>query len=153
MCIRDRNELVGLVLLVANVANGLTESSRFCQFMQGTAAYVATKSSRFRQFMQGAAAYVASRLHLTNQSIGADYRQQISSVKNEVVREVFSRAIELANKNPHAQAPEFEVMMHVWDCGGQHAYLDILSAFLTPKTLFMLLYDARKDLNLSLIHI
>ena len=131
------NELVGLVLLVANVANGLTESSRF------------------RQFMQGAAAYVASRLHSTNQSIGADYRQQISSVKNEVVREVFSRAIELANKNPHAQAPESEVMMHVWDCGGQLVYLDILSAFLTPKTLFMLLYDARKDLNdrcISLSH-
>ena len=123
------NELVGLVLLVANVASGVT------------------KSSRFRQYLQGAATYAASHLRKFNQNISDDYRQQISSVKNKVVREVFSRAIELAKANPHAQAPESEIMTNVWDCAGQSVYLDILSAFLTPKTIFMLLYDARKDLD------
>ena len=124
------NELVGLVLLVANVAKGVTESSRF------------------RQYLEGAAAYAISWLRRSHdQNIGDEYRQQISSIKNEVVREVFSRALEQAKRNPHAQAPESEIMTNVWDCAGQSVYLDILSAFLTPKTIFMLLYDARKDLD------
>ena len=123
------NELVGLILLVANVSRGLT------------------KSSRFVQLLQGAAAYAVSKLKSTNEKISEDYRQQISIIKNEVVRNVLSRALELAKQNPDAQAPETEILVRVWDCAGQSVYLDILSAFLTPKTLFMLLYDARKDLN------
>ena len=122
------NELVGLVLLVANVARGVTESSRFRQYLEGAAAYAISQFYRSR-----------------DRSIGESYRQQISSIKNEVVREVFSRAVEQARRNPHAQAPESEIMTNVWDCAGQSVYLDILSAFLTPKTIFMLLYDARKD--------
>ena len=124
------NELVGLVLLVANFAKGVT------------------KSSRFRQYLEGAAAYAISQVWKSHDlSIGKDYRQQISSIKNEIVQEVFSRAIEQAKSNPHAQAPESEIVTNVWDCAGQSVYLDILSAFLTPKTIFMLLYDARKDLD------
>ena len=124
------NELVGLVLLVANVAKGVTESSRF------------------RQHLEGAAAYAISQLRRSHdQNIGDEYRQQISSIKNEVVRKVFSRAVKQAKRNPHAQAPESEIVINVWDCAGQSVYLDILSAFLTPKTIFMLLYDARKDLD------
>ena len=141
------NELVGLVLLVSNVAKGLTQSSRFVQLMQGAAAAL-TDSSRFVQLVQGAAAVlIASRLRSNKSNVCEEYRQQVGRVKNEVVREVLSRAIELAQKNPHAQAPELEVLMRVWDCGGQSVYLDIVSAFLTPKTLTMLLYDAREDLH------
>ena len=103
------NELVGLVLLVANVAGGVT------------------KSSRFKQLMQTAGDYAAIKLP-----------EWINSVKNDIVREVLSRAIVLAKKNPHAQAPESEIMINVWDCAGQSVYLDILSAFITPKTVFMM---------------
>ena len=120
------NELAGLVLLVANVACGVTIFSRYCQHLQG------------------AAAYAVSQLRKSNHNTGNDYHQQISTFKNEIVHEVFSRAIEWTKRDPRAQAPESE---NVWDCAGQSAYLDILSAFLTPKTLFMLLYDARKDLD------
>ena len=123
------NELVGLVLLVANVSEGLT------------------KSSRFLQFLKRAVSYAARQLHSTNENIDEEYCQQISSIKNKVVSDVLTRAAEQAKKNPHTQAPEFEALMRVWDCAGQSVYLDILSAFLTPKTMFMLLYDARKDLD------
>ena len=116
------DELVGLVLLVANVAKRVTKSSRFHHFLKEAAAYAA---NQFR------------RSHGHN--IGDDFRQQISSIKNDVVREVFSRAIRQARENPHAQAPESEIVTNVWDCAGQSVYLDILSAFLTPKTIFMLL--------------
>ena len=119
------NEIVGLILLVANVEKRVT------------------KSSRFQKFLERAAAYATNiRIYELD-----EFRQQISRIKNDVVRKVFSRAIEKAKRNPRAQAPETEIITNVWDCAGQLVYLDILSAFLTPKTIFMLLYDARKNLD------
>uniref|UniRef100_A0A1X7T9E0 COR domain-containing protein n=1 Tax=Amphimedon queenslandica TaxID=400682 RepID=A0A1X7T9E0_AMPQE len=35
--------------------------------------------------------------------------------------------------------------LHIWDCGGQPVFLEILPAFLTPRTMFLLLFDASKD--------
>ncbi|XP_019857266.1 PREDICTED: uncharacterized protein LOC109585584 isoform X1 [Amphimedon queenslandica] len=35
--------------------------------------------------------------------------------------------------------------LHIWDCGGQPVFLEILLAFLTPRTMFLLLFDASKD--------
>ena len=40
-----------------------------------------------------------------------------------------------------------EVYLHVWDCGGQPVFLKILPAFLTARTLFLLMFDARCDLH------
>ena len=40
-----------------------------------------------------------------------------------------------------------EVIMHVWDCGGQKVFLDILSAFLTPHTIFIYVFNASKPLK------
>ena len=37
-------------------------------------------------------------------------------------------------------------VLHVWDCGGQPVFLDILSAFITARTMFLLLFDASKNL-------
>ena len=42
---------------------------------------------------------------------------------------------------------EEEVYLHVWDCGGQPVFLKILPAFLTARTLFLLMFDARRDLH------
>ena len=39
------------------------------------------------------------------------------------------------------------VVMHVWDCGGQPMFLDVLAAFLTPRTMFVLLFDSSIDLQ------
>ncbi|XP_011408331.2 PREDICTED: probable serine/threonine-protein kinase pats1 [Amphimedon queenslandica] len=35
--------------------------------------------------------------------------------------------------------------LHIWDCGGQPVFLEILPAFLTPRTMFLLLFDASMD--------
>ena len=40
-----------------------------------------------------------------------------------------------------------EVLIHVWDCGGQPVFLDILPAFLTSRTMFLLFFDARQNLH------
>ena len=37
--------------------------------------------------------------------------------------------------------------LNVWDCGGQRVFLDVLPAFLTSRTIFLLLFDASKDLK------
>ena len=38
-------------------------------------------------------------------------------------------------------------LLHIWDCGGQPIFLDIIPAFLTSRTMFYLLFDASKDIN------
>ena len=43
--------------------------------------------------------------------------------------------------------PTSEVVMHIWDCGGQPVFLDIISAFLTSRTMFLLLFDGSVDLS------
>ena len=43
--------------------------------------------------------------------------------------------------------PTSEVVMHIWDCGGQPVFLDIVSAFLTSRTMFLLLFDGSVDLS------
>ena len=37
--------------------------------------------------------------------------------------------------------------LHVWDCGGQPVFLEMLPAFLTSHTMFLLLFDASKDFD------
>ena len=46
-----------------------------------------------------------------------------------------------------------EVYMRVWDCGGQPVFLDLLPAFLTSRTLFLLMFDARRDLQAPCLHL
>ena len=41
---------------------------------------------------------------------------------------------------------EPEVWIRVWDCGGQRVFRTILPAFITTKTMFLLMFDARDDL-------
>ena len=35
--------------------------------------------------------------------------------------------------------------LHVWDCGGQPVFLETLPAFITSRTMFILVFDASKD--------
>uniref|UniRef100_A0A1X7TH37 Uncharacterized protein n=1 Tax=Amphimedon queenslandica TaxID=400682 RepID=A0A1X7TH37_AMPQE len=37
--------------------------------------------------------------------------------------------------------------MHIWDCGGQAVFLEILPAFLSSRTMFFLLFNAAKSLD------
>ena len=71
----------------------------------------------------------------------------MSSIKNGVVRNVLEQALQRAENSPgNPSVPESEVLMHVWDCGGQPVFLDVLPAFLTSRTMFLIFFDARSDL-------
>ena len=49
--------------------------------------------------------------------------------------------------------PDTEVYLRVWDCGGQPVFLNLLSAFLTARTLFLLMFDASLDLHRPCLHL
>ena len=62
----------------------------------------------------------------------------------DIVKEVLSR---MSDPKFRVNVRESEVWMHIWDCGGQHIFLTILPAFLTARTIFFLMFDARQALN------
>jgi len=78
------------------------------------------------------------------QSIRSIRDEDVSRIEGRVVRGVLLQAIESGPKSP--VVPQSQVLMHVWDCGGQAVFLDVLPAFLTSRTVFLLFYDARQGL-------
>ena len=78
------------------------------------------------------------------QSIQSIRDEDVSRIEGRVVRGVLLQAIENGPTNP--VVTQSQVLMHVWDCGGQTVFLDVLPAFLTSRTVFLLFYDARQDL-------
>ena len=86
-------------------------------------------------------------------SITSDASQEnISSEIEQMVEDILSPAMKRASElhrydivhiKPH---PFF----HVWDCGGQPIFLEVLPAFLTSRTMFLLLFDASIDFNTRL---
>ena len=78
------------------------------------------------------------------QSIQSIRDNYVSHIEDSVVRDVLMQAIENGPTNP--VVPQSQVLMHVWDFDGQTVFLDVLPAFLTSRTVFLLFYDARQDL-------
>ena len=64
-------------------------------------------------------------------------------IQMKVINEVLIRARSMSKSK---KIPKFEVLLYTWDCGGQAVFLEVLPAFLTRKTMFLLMYDARRKL-------
>ena len=73
------------------------------------------------------------------------YSQLATQFQNEITQEVVQMALQEV-EGPQSDK-NGDVIMHVWDCGGQQVFLDILSAFLTPRTMFIQVFNASKPLN------
>ena len=69
-----------------------------------------------------------------------------SVIVDEIREKVFTE-VRLAKL--HHQ-PHSEVLLNVWDSGGQVVFMNVLPAFLTKRTLFMLVFDASKNLQTKL---
>ena len=63
---------------------------------------------------------------------------------NEMLTGIVGAARSLANTPLELTDDQY---LNVWDCGGQRVFLDVLPAFLTSRTIFLLLFDASKDLQ------
>ena len=72
---------------------------------------------------------------------------QIIEVKTTKVNSYLKDAIKRANQliPDDIRVLKPNPILHVWDCGGQPIFLEVLPAFLTPRTEFLLLFDASKD--------
>ena len=117
-------ELVGLVHLVAKASVGEIKSPRFIEMMKETL----SKAVR------------CHRQHPTS-------KEDPESVQRKIIHDILTQAVKIARKNPNATLPLIEVLLLSWDCGGQSVFLDILPAFLTPRTVFLSVFDARRKLT------
>ena len=75
--------------------------------------------------------------------------KKVEEFEKSHVQSVLSEAIARANFIPMSSARNIkpQPFLHVWDCGGQPIFLEILPAFLTSRTMFLLLYDAAKSFD------
>ena len=99
---------------------------------------------------QGAAADVNASVHTASASFSDQDAQKAALVHKDVAQSVFEKVFQVnplfhLQNAPPSTGPE--VLMRIWDCGGQPVFLDILSAFLTSHTMFLLLFDASQPLN------
>ena len=132
-------ELVGLVHLVARASAGHSRSSRFIRLLEPTA--LSSEDTITEQSAE--IIYIYSDRHVASKHS----HHSIAEIQQMVVRDILSQAVEIAKEDPYAEAPEEEVLINIWDCGGQPIFLDILPAFLTQRTMFLLFYDARRSLT------
>ena len=69
-----------------------------------------------------------------------------SDTVEEIREKVFAK-VSLAEIH---HKPHSEVLLNVWDSGGQVVFMNVLPAFLTKRTLFMLVFDASNNLETKL---
>ena len=121
-------ELAGLVHLVALTKPGAANPSRAAKILSTMTAAVAVSVFRPLQFLA------------RNREVSTIREEYTSNIKDSVVRDILTQALE------SPASTHLEVLMHVWDCGGLPVFLDILLPFLTSRTMFLLVFDARKNL-------
>ena len=70
-------------------------------------------------------------------------------VKHMSITGIFSEAMAMAKGMDSTEITQLkpQPFLHIWDCGGQPVFLEVLPAFLTSRTMFLLLFDASTDLN------
>ena len=79
--------------------------------------------------------------HLKEVVSDSKFTEKASEIQASVFEEVISQALQ----PQHTKSPD--VVLNIWDCGGQPVFLDIISAFLTSRTMFLLLFDASLNLD------
>ena len=75
---------------------------------------------------------------------------KVKEIERNSVESVITDAIERSKRitvPSDLKSVRSKPFLHIWDCGGQPVFLEILPAFLTPRTMFLLLFDASKDFN------
>ena len=74
----------------------------------------------------------------------------ISKILDDILKEVSEGNLLLTDED---SISDIETFFRVWDCGGQPVFLNLLPAFLTARTLFLLMFDARYGLLNQCLHL
>lgn len=84
-------------------------------------------------------------------AITLEYKRLITEAKEYIVNTFLLPALRRMQRHQvstRATKPlESEVRLHIWDCGGQPVFLNVLPAFMTSRTLFMLFFNAGDNLR------
>ncbi|CAI8016310.1 hypothetical protein GBAR_LOCUS10012 [Geodia barretti] len=91
----------------------------------------------------GAVAYIKHQG--SGKQVSREHREKVSAIASTAYNEIIKEAMQHSEQQQGKHNPD--VVMHIWDCGGQPVFLDILAAFLTPRTMFLLLFDASSNLE------
>lgn len=75
----------------------------------------------------------------------------VQQVLKKLMKDVLLKLMcESSAQSANTKTRKSDVLLYLWDSGGQRVFLDILPAFLTSRTIFMLVFDASRDLNAKL---
>ncbi len=66
-------------------------------------------------------------------------------MEREIIKKAMEKAQEMKEVDTSLQC--LQPFFHLWDCGGQPVFLEVLPIFLTCRTMFLLFFDATKDLK------
>jgi GTPase SAR1 family protein len=93
---------------------------------------------------QSTAVDASSLYQLGNLSFGTEpvSTSQVKEIKDSQVKTILRGAA-----HDFHRSKAIHPTVNIWDCGGQPVFLEILPAFLTPRTMFLLLFDASKDFH------
>ena len=78
-----------------------------------------------------------------NDSDRSSLSEDLTVYNNRCVRDIVDKVMQYASK-PISKKRTQETWMRVWDCGGQHVFRTILPAFVTSRSMFVLMFDARQ---------
>ena len=130
--ITEDDEITELATLARRVLPEMKESSTYLQ-----KAYEAAENAR--KFFAPKTVPSTSQCQMNTPA-----KQEAMSTLSSVMEKVFAKMKELDRKDTKSGSYD---LLHIWDCGGQPIFLDIIPAFLTSRTMFYLLFDASKDIN------
>ena len=85
-----------------------------------------------------------------SQSSSSSSREQSNlerMMESKILLKAFVKAEELKASGVNQQL-ECSPFFHLWDCGGQPVFLEVLPIFLTSRTIFLLFFNAANNLEL-----
>ena len=89
-----------------------------------------------------------TRMHSGSEPIMSqvNYTAKLTEVekhKEKVLDQASAEFLDQASADEQSQSKaNQEVLLHLWDCGGQPVFLDVLPAFLSSRTMFLLVFNA-----------
>ena len=86
----------------------------------------------------------------TQPQSGAPELASSSRDHSAIIEGIRGRVFRRARLAKLSHRPHSEVLLNLWDSGGQLVFMNVLPAFLTKRTLFMLVFNASKNLGAKL---
>ena len=108
------------------------------------------ENKSFLQSAESASAIKKFHPFTQPQSGAPESASSSSGDHSDIVKNIRMKVFERARVAKLHHQPRSEVLLNLWDSGGQLVFMNVLPAFLTKRTLFMLVFDASQDLETKL---